>query len=218
MHYVNIARTGVPPGVPGVEPAPGVTTTSLIAEQLPAATALIRDRRANGVATDDVELIALSVGGNDVFGPVTRACVTGGTASSPECASTVRTALTGFATNYAQILTALRTAAGPDTAIVTMTYYNPVPFCQLGQPPANAGPLAELVLEGGAVPGQAQPIQGLNDIIRAVSAQAGAVVADTHGKLGARHVVGGEDCLHPNRRGHRVISGIVAQALRDARD
>jgi hypothetical protein len=53
----------------------------------------------------------------------------------------------------------------------------------------------------------------LNDLIRAISAAYGVAVADTYGRLAARDLVGGDDCLHPNDSGHRIIADLFDAAL-----
>ncbi len=116
-----------------------------------------------------------------------------------------------FAADYGQILAQLRAAAGPDTAIVTMSYYNPVPYCVLGADNPLAGLFVDLVLEGGSLGGFTLPV-GLNDLIRGISAANGAVVAETFGALGEGDFVGGTDCLHPNLSGHTKIAAAFAAA------
>jgi lysophospholipase L1-like esterase len=181
---------------------PGATTTTLIAGQLPAAVALLTDRRQTPTPVDDVRLVTLDIGGNDVFNPVITACAPDPT--SPTCAATIATQLRLVARNYDTILSGLRTAAGPDTTIAVMTYYNPLPGCRL----AALSPLADLVLEGGGpVPA------GLNDIIRATAARYGAVVVETAPLIKVDDLVGGADCLHPDDSGHQKIAGAFADAI-----
>jgi hypothetical protein len=109
---------------------------------------------------------------------------------TPECLGLIDTTLRTFAANFTTTLAQLRAAAGPDTMIIAMTYYNPLPSCRL----SALAPLADNVLEG--APG----FDGrLNDLIRAISAANGVAVADTYGKLAAENLVGGTDCLHPKR-------------------
>jgi hypothetical protein len=88
---------------------------------------------------------------------------------------------------------------------VAMTYYNPLPACHL----APLAPLGEAVLEGD--PALAE--QGLNDLIRSISAAHRVEVAETHGLLGPTDLVGGRDCLHPADAGHERIAGAFADAL-----
>jgi lysophospholipase L1-like esterase len=177
----------------------GATTTTLISGQLPGAVALLTDRRQTATPLDDVRLVTLDIGGNDVFTPVITACAGGVSAT---CTATIAAELGQVADHYDTILSALRAAAGPDTTIAVMTYYNPLPGCPL----AALSPLADLVLEGGGpVPA------GLNDIIRASAARYGAVVAETGSLIGASDLVG--DCLHPDDSGHAKIAGAFADAI-----
>ena len=178
---------------------PRATTATLIAEQLPAAVELLTARRDTPTPVDDVRLVTIDIGGNDVFTPVVTAC-----AADPQstlCASTIAARLSEVAVNLDRILSTLRAAAGPDTTIAVMTYYNPLAACRL----AALAPLAQLVLEGGGpVPA------GLNDIIRAAAAAYGAVVVETAPVIGPEDLVGGTDCLHPDDSGHADIAGAFA--------
>jgi lysophospholipase L1-like esterase len=178
----------------------GATTVSLISGQLPGALALLEERNGNPTPVDDVRLITLTIGGNDVFGPVIAACQTGLTAP---CQRIVATQFAQVSTNYALILGDLREAAGTDTTIAVMTYYNPLPNpgCRF----SSLASLGDLVLEGrGPLP------SGLNDIIREQAARVGAVVVETGGIVSPSEVQ--PDCLHPNAAGHADI----AQAFFDA--
>lgn len=132
LQLVNLARSGVPPmdGQPG---KPGVTTQIVIDEQLPTATATLQARNHDANPRNDVEVVTIDVGGNDIFGPITSACLGESTAG---CQAAVLGAFQAFAANYATILHELREAAGPDTVIITMTYYNPLPYCYIGANPA----------------------------------------------------------------------------------
>jgi len=182
---------------------PGATTTSLVAEQLPRAAALAEKRNSDRTRVNDVRVITVDIGGNDVFGPVVAAC---SDPTSPGCGSTIRAVLRRAAANYDVMLSTLRAAAGRRSVIAVMTYYNPLPSCRL----AELAPLARRVLEGGA------PVRaGLNDIIRAKAARYGAVVAETARVIGADDLVGGTDCLHPDDSGHADIAASFARAIDD---
>lgn len=181
---------------------PGATSATLIADQLPDATALIADRNHDLDTTNDIEFITITIGGNDLFGPVVAACSGGVT---QECVDVVESGLTTYAANLGVILATLRATAGPDTRIVIMTYYNPLGACFL----SDLAPLADLVLEGGG------PVPvGINDIIRATAAATGVEVADTFGRLDNDDFVGGTDCLHPDKSGHHEIARIFERTLR----
>ena len=180
---------------------PGATSTSLIEgtqpTQLVKAEQLLVERNHNATPTDDVRLITLDIGGNDVFGPVFEVCVPDPTVAA--CQATIARQLVLLAANYETILSRLRAAAGPETTIAVMTYYNPLPGCPL----SDFSGLADAVLEGG--PPLPLTVSGLNDIIRAAAKDNGAVVAETKGVVGSGDLVG--DCLHPNDSGHAAIAG-----------
>jgi lysophospholipase L1-like esterase len=178
----------------------GATSTTLLATQLPDAVAELQARNGDRNPYNDVKVVTIDIGGNDIFG-VVSSCATGVT---PECAALIQARLQTFAANFAEILDELRDAAGPDTVIIAMTYYNPLPSCRL----AALAPLADVVLEGG--PGVTV---GLNDLIRSIAAAHGVLVAETYGRLGPGDLVGGSDCLHPNDAGYQIISEAFAAAL-----
>jgi len=184
---------------------PGETTSTLISGQrgqLGDAVSLLAERNGDPTPVDDVDLITLDIGGNDVFGPVISACTLN--PQSAACLGTIAGSLAQVDRNYATILSALRAAAGPDTTIAVMTYYNPLPACRL----AALAPLADLVLEGGGpVPA------GLNDIIRARAEAAGAVIVETAPLIGPGDLVGDTDCLHPNNSGHAKIAAAFAASI-----
>jgi lysophospholipase L1-like esterase len=183
----------------------GATSTTLLATQLPAAVAELQARNHDPNPHNDVQVVTVDIGGNDLFGVVSSACAAGPT---PECVALIQARLEAFAANFALILGELRAAAGPGTVIIAMTYYNPLPSCRL----ASLAPLADAVLEGG--PGVTV---GLNDLIRSIAAAHGVLVAETYGQLGPGELVGGSDCLHPNDAGYQVITEAFAAALAEAR-
>ncbi len=179
----------------------GATTTTLIERQLPAAAALLQERNGNGSAEDDVRLVTLTIGGNDLFQPVIAACQD---PTAPLCASTVAARLQQVATNSAVILGRLRAAAGKDTTLAVTTYYNGLtaPGC----PAAALSGLAQVVLEGGpGVPA------GLNDILRQAARASGAVVVETAAVVQPAEIR--PDCLHPTDQGHADIAGAVTDRV-----
>ena len=181
----------------------GATTRSVVAEggQLDHAVSLLEERNGNAIPVDDVDLITIDIGGND-FEALLTACVPN--PSDPACLVAIQNALAEVARNYPIILSDLRAAAGPDTTIAVMTYYNPLPACQL----APLAPFADRVLEGGGpVPA------GLNDIIRSAAALHGAVVAETAPVIDLDDLVGGTDCLHPDNSGHDDIADAFAAVI-----
>jgi lysophospholipase L1-like esterase len=181
---------------------PGATSTSLIANQLQPALELLTARNSDDNPSNDVVLVTVTIGGNDLFTPVIAACSGGVT---PECTEVIANGFATYTANLGQILGSLRAAAGPDTEIAMMTYYNPLGACFL----ADLAPLADLVLEGGG------PLPfGLNDIIRGVSAATGVTVVETYGELRRNDFVGGNDCLHPDDSGYDKIARLFTTTLR----
>ena len=209
LQVVNLARSAVP-AMDGHPALPGVTTQAVIDEQLPTAVAMLRARNHDANPRNDVEVVTLTVGGNDIFGPITAACL----GPDPRtCPAAIGSAFAAFSGRYATVLAQLREAAGPGTPIVTMTYYNPLRSCVLGATNPFAGAFADWFLEGGTLPGVGTLPAGFNDLIRAISAQYGARTADTFGDLTAADLVGGTDCMHPNRAGLTKIAADFAEAL-----
>lgn len=178
----------------------GATSGTLIAEQLTPAVTEIVTRASDADPNNDVEYIAITIGGNDVFRPVLEACAGGVT---PGCVNTIQTRFANYQANLAVILGTLR-AAAPNAEIAVMTYYNPLVSCEF----APLAPLGDIVLEGGGpLPG------GLNDIIRGVAAATAVTVVETYGLLEANDYVGGTDCLHPDNSGHKKIARAFARSI-----
>lgn len=188
LDVINIARSAVPAS-DGNAGLPGVTSQAVIDEQLVPAEQLIALRNGDDNRRNDVKVITLTVGGNEIF----DAFRTG----DP---GVISAAITTFAGNYTQILTRLRAAAGPDVPILTMTYFNPLRYCDTGLPPEMVEPVAA----------QADTVlMAFNGVIKAISAGVGAVPADTFGDLGAGDLF---DCKHPNAAGYADIVAAFEQA------
>lgn len=179
----------------------GATTTTLVQRQLPTALAELQARNQDDNARNDVEVITIDIGGNDVF-PLVNVC---GGGFTTQCATAIQSTFTTVAQNMALTLGQLRAAAGSDTDIIVMTYYNSLVGCQL----SALAPLGNVVLEGqpGVLPA------GLNDIIRSLAASVGASVAETFGQLGPSDLVGGADCLHPNDAGYSKLATAFGAAF-----
>jgi lysophospholipase L1-like esterase len=189
----------------------GATTASLIQVQLPKAVALIEERLADRDPFNDVAVISVTIGGNDLFNPVLRACVPETTPTG--CQTVVDGVLAATEAGVAEILRRLTAAAGRHTEVIVTTYYNPLGFCALGQANPVAVTIADAVLEGGTVPGLVDVTDGLNNQIRDAAASSGAQVADLYGALRDGQFIG--DCRHPNQSGQTTIARVVYDALAD---
>jgi len=185
---------------------PGATTPTMIAGQLPQATQILQDRNGNNNPRDNVEVVTVSIGGNDVTNPIIAACLGGITLP---CLSTIGSEFAAYQADLNQALSALRAAAGPDARIVIGTYDNGIPQCYLGAVP-GAPLLAALTLEGG---GPGPLANGIHDIMRAVGAQYGVEVAESYGDLAPADWVGGQDCLHPKASGYAKVAQSFADVL-----
>ena len=181
----------------------GATSTTLISAQLPTAVAELEDRNGDKKGNNDVKVVTVDIGGNDVLA-LLSVCAGGVT---PTCAAAISSTFATFSANFDYTLDELRTAAGPGTTMIVMTYYNSLvaaPPC-----PLNAlAPLGDMILEGG--PGL--PV-GLNDLIRAIAAAHGAAVADTFGQLAPNDIL--PDCVHANDDGYEIIADQFKDAFKD---
>jgi len=174
----------------------GETASTLIADgQLSEALELLTTRNQNSSGVDDVEVITLGVGGNDLK-PLFETCPF---ISPEDCILQAQVVLGTYATNLGQILGSIRAAAGPDARILVMNYYNPVlnPGCPL----AGFAPLAD------------QIVVQLNGTIAAVStAVPGTEVVNVYAAgLGPDDLQ--PDCLHPDDSGHALIAQAFAAEL-----
>lgn len=198
LSLINLGRSGDPEH-------PGVTAPIVAAEQLPTALPLLRDRNQDANPRNNVEVITLHVGGNDVTGPAIAACIGGFTQS---CAITLITEMADLEADLRNVVGQLREAAGPDAVIVLGTYDSPVPYCYLGGIP-GADQLGVVVLEG--TPDGS--IDGIHDVVRRVAAEYDAEVAEVFGQLGDGDFVGGSDCLHPTSAGYDHVTDAFRAAI-----
>ncbi|GAA6524711.1 hypothetical protein [Intrasporangium sp. DVR] len=187
LQLTNLARSAVP--ADGSQPSkPGVTSTLFIQEQLGRAEAILKARNQDDNPRNDVEVVTLTVGGNEIF----DAFMTGDE-------QVLAAAFGTFIGNYNQILARLRAAAGPDAEILTMTYFNPLPYCGFFTDPNVGHYYGNLVLEQIATPVG----NGLNGVIRTISAVYDAVPAEVYGQLGDGDFA---NCKHPDESGYAKIT------------
>jgi lysophospholipase L1-like esterase len=192
---------------------PGATSTSLISgpsPQLPAALAELEARNGDKRQNNDVEVVTVDIGGNDLLATLPY-CIGGIT---PACIASLNAAITTLSANFDYILGELRAAAGPDTTMIVMTYYNSFvnPDCLYNA----AEPLGNLALEGNLYVGVPM---GANDVIRSVAAAHGAEVAELvpggvfPALLGPSDVL--PDCVHATDSGYAIIADAFADAFED---
>jgi lysophospholipase L1-like esterase len=186
---------------------PGATSTSLISDELPTALAELAARNGDVGHENDVVVVTVDIGGNDLLATL-PACIAGPT---PACFAAHDAVFATISTNLDYTLGELRAAAGPDTTMIVMTYYNS--FVGVGCPYNALAWLGELALEGNLAWGRPT---GANDVIRSVAAAHNAKVAEL--------VPGGEfpallgptdilpDCVHANDSGYAIIADAFADA------
>lgn len=201
------------PAIPELE-LPGVTSALVIEEQLPVALRIIERRNNDRRWLNDVRMITLTVGGNDISGPITEACIEADPFDLDACSLAIGTSFGMYQVNLTEILASLR-AAAPDTPIIVSTTYNPITGCPLADAYPIAPLFADLVLEGGTAElpdiGEVTIEPGFNDITRALAAAFGVTIAEVYPAMTVDDYVG--DCLHPNTQGHATIADVFIDAF-----
>lgn len=186
----------------------GETSTSMLAPggQLDRATAEIHSRNSDSDPANDVRLITVDIGGND-FRVLTRStspCVV--SVVSPDCQAAVAEVIGAFSANYPVILQRIREAAGPDTIIIAMAFYNP--FSGTGQVVDAPGDIvaAQMTAQAKAV--------ATGSSVNAVWVDLTAVFTGKAPQL--THIMEDPPNIHPTDAGHAAIATAVSQALRAA--
>ena len=171
----------------------------------------IRDRSTDEIEGNEVTLVTLEIGGNDLLGlyfgvVLTGVCPDATTAlNKPECTEPLARALTEFDANLGETLDLLQEAA-PSLTILLLTLYNPFS----GFLPVQSG-VAALSLEGIA---DSRFPEGLNDIIRNHAGQRDIPIVDVYEPFENRasELISG-DFIHPNDAGYRVMADAVIATL-----
>src|SRR3990170_5468962 len=171
----------------------------------------VERRRDDDNADNDVKLVTLEIGGNDLLNIFFDLVLPGtcpslaASLANPRCVEALRDALDEFGPNLAAAIDRLQ-EANPDLPVALMTLYNPFSG---GLQPVDE--IADLALEGAE--GTEFP-EGLNDIIRAEGREQGVILVDWfplfEGKAG-RYIY--DDLIHPNDEGHRVMAEAVLDAV-----
>lgn len=182
----------------------GATSDDLAAEggQLDLAIDEIASRRDSGAPGDEVEIISLDIGGNDLLSLVGPGSPCLESASVEPCRAAFGDVLSAIQNNLTDALARLREAA-PEAIIVVVDLYNPY---------SGTGDLREAIAELGV--GQA------NGVISAVTADPDlrvktAAIAQLFSGRGGQWVA--PDGIHPNDNGHAVIAEAVLAGI-DSRE
>lgn len=172
----------------------------------------VNERNSDDDPDNDVKLVTLEIGGNDLLElffnlvlPGTCPSVTESLAR-PQCVDALRQALDRFGPNLETALDRLQ-QADPDLTIAVMTLYNP-----FSGGIETVAEIAEVALEG--EPDTPFPA-GLNDLIRSETSARGLTQVDWYplfvGKAG-EYV--SPDLIHPNDTGYEVLANAVLEAIR----
>lgn len=175
----------------------------------------ITRRHSDSDPNNDVKLVTLEIGGNDLLA-LNISLVVSGTCpdlqaalQKRECREPLSQAVQRFEPNLSTILARLR-EADPQVPIVLMTLYNPASgrLSILSQ-------LAELVLEGQS---NTPFPEGINDIIRTEGQEEGVILVDLYPLFeGKASELISQDSIHPNDEGYRVMAEAVIHAIEEAR-
>lgn len=174
------------------------------------AVAEIQARNGDADPNNDVKLVTLEIGGNDLLHLYFSLVLTGvcrdvdSSITNPQCTQPLRDTLDTFDVNLKKALDNLQ-AADPALRILVLTLYNP--FGGVGP----VGALSDLSLEG--MPDTPFP-EGVNDIIRRQAGDHSATLVDVYPLFQGRaaDLISG-DSIHPNDDGYRVMADAVIAAL-----
>jgi len=213
MTFVGLVHASLGAGVAlenlGV---PGATSQDLIDNgSLDRAAQEIEQRNRDGDPSNDVRLVTLEIGGNDLLSIYFSLVQTGGcpdletSLSDPECTDALSTAYEGFRPNLTAALDRLHDA-DPALPILLLTLYNPFDYLP------GIGELGDLSLEG--QPDTAFP-DGLNDIVREIAqGRDDVTVVDVFPLFQDRSLeLVSPDGIHPNDAGYQVMADAIIAML-----
>ncbi len=214
--FVPLVRAGLGAGMALLNLGkPGDTSDALLqGGRLEKAADEIRRRRDDNVPGNDVRVVTLEIGGNDLLNLYTAYVLTGTCPSvteslqRPQCVQALRDALSRFGPNVHEAIARIQ-AADPAVPIFLMTLYNPFSggssiLDQLGQ----------LSLEG--QPDSPFP-EGLNDMIRQEAAATGVHLVEVYPLFkGKAFEYISQDLIHPNDAGYRAMADAVLAAMAQA--
>ena len=171
----------------------------------------IANRANDGVPGNEVAVITLEIGGNDLLDLYFDLVIPGTCPSvdealqRPECVEALEDALADYQPNLQYTIDQLQ-AAAPGVPIYLMTLYNP--FSGGG---GNLDRIGVLALEG--EPGTPFP-DGLNDVIREFGSEPDVHIVEWYELfIGRQNDYIYQDLIHPNDTGHRVMADAVLAAM-----
>jgi lysophospholipase L1-like esterase len=193
---------------------PGDDSDELLNEgQLDDALAEIFSREGDGDPANDVAVITLEIGGNDLLDIYFDLVIPGDcpniteSLQREECVDAFETALNEYRANLSQILTTLKSAT--DAPVFLITLYNP-----FSGGASTVDEIGRLALEG--MDGTPFP-EGLNDVIREIGAEFGVQMVEWYDLfLGKQSEYISMDLIHPNDTGHQVMADAVTAAMAQA--
>lgn len=178
------------------------------------AIAEIQARNGDDDPDNDVRLVTLEIGGNDLLDLFFELILSGTCPSlqvsleKPECVDALDTTLREYGPNLESALSRLQ-EADPDVPIVLITLYN----LFSGSVVPVFAELAELSMEG--IPDTSFP-EGMNDIMRAQVEGSDVILVDIYPLFeGRAPELIASDFIHPNDEGYRVIAEAIIDALGD---
>jgi len=167
---------------------------------------------------NDVKLVTLDIGGNDLLAVIRPGEPCAIDPSSTDCQAALGAALTTFAGNYSLMLGTLNAAlaADPgDESLLVMTFPN---VLRGTSSPLEAAVDQALLGIDGVIdcPANANILNvGLNDLIACIGRLAGATVVDVFPLFNddnAQALIA-EDGIHPNNKGHKVVADAFIEAV-----
>lgn len=182
---------------------PGATTEDLLIPggQLDSALEEIRSRTEDTSSADDnVEIISVNIGGNDLLSLTTADSPCVDDVSGDACLDRFGEVLASLQENLAEVLRQLREEA-PQAGIYVLDLYNP--YSGTGDERESVADLA---------------VQQLNGVIGAITANddlkvhMGTVFRLFHGR-GTQWIAA--DGIHPNEKGHKVMAEVLLAVIDD---
>jgi lysophospholipase L1-like esterase len=183
----------------------GETSASIIADgQLAKALAELKFRNQDGNPGNDVVVITIDIGGNDLrdLALPGQPCAPPAAITDPSCTTALSKTMDDLSQNLDASLRALRVAAGPDTRMFVLDYFNP--YSGTGEALEAAGDVGVPIL---------------NDKIAEIATRPGidAQVVETFDAFEGKgeeltHLADPDANFHPNDAGYRLLADLLIAA------